>query len=56
MELLEDWVSRNQVCIEGNGSSDWKSLESFKRTEVAAVVIDETGDLGTGKIIKAFTE
>ncbi|CAN6890867.1 unnamed protein product [Brassica oleracea var. botrytis] len=48
MELLEDWVSRNQVCIEGNGSSDWKSLESFKRTEVAAVVIDETGDLGTG--------
>ncbi|KAF2555181.1 hypothetical protein F2Q68_00016875 [Brassica cretica] len=48
MELLEDWVSRNQVCIEGNGSSDWKSLESFKRTEVAAAVIDETGDLGTG--------
>ncbi|KAH0850041.1 hypothetical protein HID58_095851 [Brassica napus] len=48
MELLEDWVSRNQVCIEGNGSSDWKSLESFKRTEVAAVVIDETEDLGTG--------
>ncbi|KAF3589570.1 hypothetical protein F2Q69_00030730 [Brassica cretica] len=29
MELLEDWVSRNQVCIEGNGSSDWKSLESL---------------------------
>lgn len=54
MELLEDWVSRNQVCIEGDGSSDWKSLESFKRTEVAAVNIDETEDLGTGNNNKVF--
>lgn len=49
MEVLEDWVSRNQVCIEGNGSSDWKSLEPIKRTEEVAVVIDETEDLGSGK-------
>lgn len=48
MEVLEDWVSRNQVCIEGNGSSDWKSLEPIKRTEEIAV-IDETEDLGSGK-------
>ncbi|VVA98783.1 unnamed protein product [Arabis nemorensis] len=47
MEVVEDWVSRNQVCIEGNGSSDWKSLESVKRTEEVAV-IDETEDLGSG--------
>ncbi|CAH2053040.1 unnamed protein product [Thlaspi arvense] len=47
MELLEDWISRNQVCIEGNGSSDWKSLEPIKRTEEVAVV-DETEDLGSG--------
>lgn len=49
MEVLEDWVSRNQVCIEGNGSSDWKSLEFIKRAEEVAVVIDETEDLGSGK-------
>lgn len=49
MEVLEDWISRNQVCIEGNGSSDWKSLEPIKRTEEVAVVIDETEDLGSGK-------
>ncbi|XP_010488238.1 PREDICTED: uncharacterized protein LOC104766116 isoform X3 [Camelina sativa] len=48
MEVVEDWVSRNQVCIEGNGSSDWKSLEPIKRTEEVAVVIDETEDLGSG--------
>jgi hypothetical protein len=48
MEVLEDWVSRNQVCIEGNGSSDWKSLEFIKRSEEVAVVIDETEDLGSG--------
>ncbi|XP_020886690.1 uncharacterized protein LOC110229901 isoform X1 [Arabidopsis lyrata subsp. lyrata] len=47
MEVLEDWVSRNQVCIEGNGSSDWKSLEFIKRAEEVAVVIDETEDLGS---------
>ncbi|XP_010532512.1 PREDICTED: uncharacterized protein LOC104808522 [Tarenaya hassleriana] len=47
MDVLEEWLSKNQACVEGNGSSDWKSLELGKRSQVAAIV-DEAEDLGTG--------
>ncbi|XP_010551738.1 PREDICTED: uncharacterized protein LOC104822280 [Tarenaya hassleriana] len=46
MDVLEDWVSKNQACIQINGSSDWKSLELGKRTQVP--IVDEAEDLGTG--------
>ncbi|XP_010525164.1 PREDICTED: uncharacterized protein LOC104803010 [Tarenaya hassleriana] len=47
MDVLEGWVSKNQTCIEENGSSDWKLLEFGKRTQVP-IVVDEAENLGTG--------
>ncbi|XP_024005684.1 uncharacterized protein LOC112082292 [Eutrema salsugineum] len=46
MDVLEEWVSRDQAFVEEIGSSDWKSLESVKKTQVAPI-IDETDDLGS---------
>uniref|UniRef100_A0A1J3H8T5 BED-type domain-containing protein n=1 Tax=Noccaea caerulescens TaxID=107243 RepID=A0A1J3H8T5_NOCCA len=47
MDLLKEWVSRDPACGEENGSSDWKLLESVKRTQLVPI-IDETDDLGSG--------
>ncbi|CAN6923330.1 unnamed protein product [Brassica oleracea] len=46
MDVLKEWVSRDEACVEENGSSDWKSLESVKRSLVP--VMDETDNLGSG--------
>ncbi|CAH8276622.1 unnamed protein product [Arabidopsis lyrata] len=47
IDVLKDWVSGDQACVEGNGSADWKSLESIHRTQVVPI-IDDTEDLGSG--------
>lgn len=47
MDVVKEWVSRDEACVEENGSSDWKSLESVKRTLVPTM--DETDNLGSGK-------
>jgi len=50
IDVLKEWVSGDQACVEGNGSADWKSLESIHRNQVAPI-IDDTEDLGSGKKI-----
>nr|pir hypothetical 7K protein - Arabidopsis thaliana [Arabidopsis thaliana] len=47
IDVLKEWVSGDQACVEGNGSADWKSLESIHRNQVAPI-IDDTEDLGSG--------
>ncbi|CAA7045367.1 unnamed protein product [Microthlaspi erraticum] len=47
MDVLKEWVSRDQAFVEDNGSSDWKLLECVKRTQIVPMV-DETDDLGSG--------
>lgn len=51
MDVLKDWISGDQACVEGNGISDWKSLEYVKSTQLVPI-IDETEDLGSGKKIQ----
>ncbi|CAF2151099.1 unnamed protein product [Brassica napus] len=46
MDVLKEWVSRDEACVEENGNSDWKSLESVKRSLVPTM--DETDNLGSG--------
>ncbi|CAH2079105.1 unnamed protein product, partial [Thlaspi arvense] len=47
MDVLKEWVSGDEACVEENGISDWKLLESVKRTQVVQM-IDETDDLCSG--------
>ncbi|XP_010496130.1 PREDICTED: uncharacterized protein LOC104773244 isoform X2 [Camelina sativa] len=47
MDVLKDWVCRDQACVEGNGSADWKLLESIHRNQVVPIM-DDTEDLGPG--------
>lgn len=51
MDVLKEWVLRDEACVEENGNSDWKSLESVKRSLVPTM--DEIDNLGSGK--KDFT-
>ncbi|CAN0910287.1 hypothetical protein LINGRAHAP2_LOCUS26207 [Linum grandiflorum] len=49
MNMLEDWVAENELCLENYGEMDWMSLVPNNPTPLTAASssVDETEDLGT---------